>query len=743
MKQLLKEHGIHLAIIAALAILAMAPFLQPNVSQHSGDWRLIHQTTPIIMKEAMMEHHTLPLWTRYIESGIPFLAIPDKPFTYLPLLALLAILNPYNALNWGLVLNLIFAGFAMYALAFYLTKNKESSLVAALLWSVGRYMLAEPPSWLFAAAWVPLVFLFTIKAIREKHWLTWSVLSAISLSMMVHAGGVFQFFVTGLFLAPLFLFEMFKQRPTFGKIAKLALVGVIIIGFFFGLSAIRLLPYQEWVGFTNRETDLPIEQTSKGHLTLGTIIPQLVKGDGPSQAGIIGTIFLLLSIAEYRRTKDKNIILLWIFVVGILIIASAIFHGFFYNYVPGFSKQRGLIRNLFVFSFAAALLGAYGYQYVVSKIRRPIAPKVMIIAMAILGMLIYADTLASGYEYPDLEPAEKIINDNPIINFVAQQPGYFRMHQYEIRGIDYNDVQALTIPLGIETLYGHYGGLWMPFFVNEYLSVGLQDPAKIWGMLNVRYLTSSQELNLSGFIFVKKFDEDPTAFPDFADGPYLYENSLVLPRAFSAKEAILVVGEDDAAKQAVYWMILQGAFNSSSSIVVQGRQSITSYSAEELSRYNVILLVQGSLDGTAPVQLRKWVESGGILLPDVTAGKQEISQDEVRDALRRSGKLIQEQNIVEYRQNSVEVEAPGKAFLVMSEKYAWLDQWNQGWTARAAEGTELPILKADGGISAVWVPEDTTVTFRYRPRPYVLGKFITFITIVLAGALIWYDRKYL
>jgi len=132
-RSLLKEHKFYLLGITFFAILMLHPFLVPNVSYHQGDWRLVHQSTPIIMQDALNEY-TLPLWTEKISSGIPFFAVPDKGFSYLPMLFMLLFLNPYNALNYLMVLTLIFAGIAMYAFVYYLTEDKPSSYIAAIAW---------------------------------------------------------------------------------------------------------------------------------------------------------------------------------------------------------------------------------------------------------------------------------------------------------------------------------------------------------------------------------------------------------------------------------------------------------------------------------------------------------------------------------------------------------------------------------------------------------------------------------
>ena len=74
----------------------------------------------------------------------------------------------------------------------------------------------------------------------------------------------------------------------------------------------------------------------------------------------------------------------------------------------------------------------------------------------------------------------------------------------------------------------------------------------MWGMLNVKYLTSAQELNISGFSFEKKFEEYEDAWPDNSDGPYLYTNDEFMPRAMFIPQAILILGDYNSKKQTMY-----------------------------------------------------------------------------------------------------------------------------------------------------------------------------------------------
>lgn len=78
----------------------------------------------------------------------------------------------------------------------------------------------------------------------------------------------------------------------------------------------------------------------------------------------------------------------------------------------------------------------------------------------------------------------------------------------------------------------------------------------------------------------------------------------------------------------------------------------------------------------------------------------------------------------------VGVDTPQPAVLVL------LDAFAEGWTARLEDGTELPILRANGLVRAVVLPEGRhLVTFAYR-TPYLLAGMLLSLLGVLA-CLLW------
>src|SRR3989344_2743693 len=97
----LKHHLPYLLLLVVLAIVLYYPFLNATDSWDGADWRLSHQNTLIIMSQALHNHHTLPYWTSLVDAGMPFSAIPDKPFYYPITLFLLVLFSPVVVMNYS------------------------------------------------------------------------------------------------------------------------------------------------------------------------------------------------------------------------------------------------------------------------------------------------------------------------------------------------------------------------------------------------------------------------------------------------------------------------------------------------------------------------------------------------------------------------------------------------------------------------------------------------------------------
>jgi len=733
-KTFFKKNYIYFLIIIGIAIVFTAPYVVPNVSHHGGDWRLVHQSTNVIIDQTFDEG--IPLWTPFLAGGTPFYAVPDKPLSYPPMYLMSMFFNPYNTLNFSIVLHTILGGIFIYLFMDYLIKNKKASTISTIFYMFIFQFI--PPAWQFSITWTPLVFLFGTFALRSKKYITYSILSALFLSLMFHSGGVFQFFISFLFLGlylGVWIFQNgFKLDLNLTRLIKTVKIMFIISIFFFGFIAVRFLPFNEWSDSTSRSDKLPFEITKKGALNGPEFFKHVIDGArGKAQIGYFGIFLVILSLFYLKKERNRTQLNFTILSLLMLLILFAVFHKFLYSFVPGFSMQRGLIRNAFMLTFCFSILCGFGYLYLEKLI-----PKKYLKGMFVLAIvLITFDLVLFSNIYPDLEPYDVVIKDNEMIKYISEQDGVFRIHSNEIRGIDYNDIQMLTIPNKIEMLYGHYGGIWIPEYLNEMLGVSMQSPSKIWGVYNVKYLTSNEEINKSGFKFVKKFKEDENTPIDYMDGPYLYENENFVPRTVQYKHSVLVLGTEDSVKQAAYWVLLNEQFNTSTTVVVSGKEEkVNNYNFDFLSKFDAIILTQGSVDGSSSTILKSY-SNEGRLFPNILEGEQSLDQDSLGVFLSELNEKYETLEIINKRNNELSFNSNDfEGFVFVGEKYNLFPGWNLD-----VDGKSTDYYRCNGGMVCIPNDDDGLYEFNYLPKSLVVGLIITLLTILLGVVLIYREWK--
>src|SRR3989338_264363 len=210
------------------------------------------------IKKALSEG-TLPLWTPYYYSGRPLFAQPEYHFIDMNFLLIFLTGNIYFAMNFSAIFYFFLAGLGMYILAYYLSEDKKAGFVAALIYMVNGFMhsFVVPGNIMIMEGYslLPFILFFTIKALKTKDFVFYSVLSGIFSALLVHAGGVI--YLQYLFIL-IFVYSIvyLVDKNFVNKLIKLAIVGVIILAVFFGLSAIKLLPGIEFMGMSNRSAGI-------------------------------------------------------------------------------------------------------------------------------------------------------------------------------------------------------------------------------------------------------------------------------------------------------------------------------------------------------------------------------------------------------------------------------------------------------------------------------------------------------
>jgi len=696
------------------------------------------------------------LWTPYGFSGTPFLMKPTFDYSSMLGIMLLIIPNTVLALKLTYVILFLLSGITMYAFMNYLSLNRKFALISALVYMLNGYVSSKllPWGWLTALGGysvIPLIFLFGTKTIKEKEWIKNSIITGVIFAIMLRFGPDM---MVGLWIGLIFgLYLMFNLAINLStkKLIKYTLIAALIIVIFFGLSAQRILPTKDYISKSSR-SQTSWEKASGRQLKLtdipkSLIEPGLPKTNRKESGDHIGIIAFLLAIfAIYKKGKNKIVLFFALTALFSIFIANNTF-GIYYllwKYVPFFESMRYMNRSLFIFIFSSSVLVGIGASELFKRVlkkKRIIYFFLIILILTNLWLFNYSHYTGKLSEWHN--PYE-VIENNHILQYISQQLGIFRIQTWETHGIDWG-TDFYNVPLKLEHIY-MYDTTWYPPYFNVYLGIANQNPSKFWGILNVKYITTKDKINISGFKFVKKFDECNICYPhvkelERAYGPYLYENEKFLPRAYVVDNSVLVVGEEQAVTQSIYGLMLGKNFNPVNTVIIRGKQSINDYTINELKKHKSIFLTESSINQNSGFILSQYVDSGGILLPDITKNKNTLTEEDIDNLFASfSGdlKAIPDENVImhNFDKREIRLDKDYKGFLVISEKFSVFS----GWKA-TANGNKEEILNTNAMISAIYLNGDEgSIIFEYKPNSYVLGSYITLITLILVISYFVYRK---
>ena len=676
------------------------------------------------MKESLKEN-SLPLWTPYYYSGRPIFAQPEYHFIDLNFLLILLTGNIYLSMNLSVIFYLFIAGLGMYFLVFYLSQNKYSAAISAIAYMFNGYVhtfvMTGNIMILEGYSLIPFIFLFTVKALKEKEFIINSVIAGIFLALLIFSGGVIFLPFIFLLIAGYSAFYALSSK-ILKRILKLAIAGLLICAVFFGLSAIKLLPGIEFMNLSNRGAGIPYSEfrgapISMNNFAFTFITNAFFRADSISAAvGILGFILLLFSL---RRFKDKivlfsaSMILLSLFMSSESFLTKILFN------IPIINQTRHIERSIFLFAFAASILAGLGFM----QLRLFLEGKKLGEKAAF--WLVFLILLSELFLLQKMPQPINVVKPNeiPILNYMGKDKDAFRTMNLALSTLIGASGYNYYSQLGISEIKGG-SGIWFNDYLN-YLAVAQNSPAKFWGILNNKYVVSNKNESIGGLSYVGDF-KDCNRCPLWeAWGPYLYKNEQYLPRYYVVPNSILVLGETSSARQLVYGLMLDN-FEPNNTVIISGTR-INDYSAEFLERFNAVVLAAGSVDQNSIGKLKEYASLGGIVIPDILSNKNSISADEIKNMFGKMKGEYAKADIKRYSNNRAVISLDGKVgWLVASERFSGFP----GWTAKIS-GNNAEIFNADAIISAVYLNgENGELIFEYEPEPYKKGKFISLISLV-------------
>jgi hypothetical protein len=418
--------------LALFAIIAAFYWRITLTGQYDWVWGpdLATQVMPWYQEQARSWHAgTFPLWDPYLWAGQPVLGQAITGAAY-PLNWLLFLLPPRDgvismvAMQWYFVIIRFMAAAFCYWLCRDLGRSRVASLAAGLVFALGGFIGTTGwPVMVNGAVWIPLVFLFLLRAVRGESQITNrfgnAALSGLFLGFAWLSGHHQIPMFTAVAVAATWLYFLFRQRPIHWRTAGAALTAAVITGC---TGALQILPTYEyghlarrWVGTPepltwNQPVPYYIHETydlKPGNL-LGVVFPNMHAQFDPF-IGVVALTLALIAIACCWR--DGRVRLMAAVGLGGLLYAlgqHSVFQGFLYAVIPTFDKARTPAVAVVIFDFGAAVLAAFGLDLLrdADGGTGPRPPWIRWAAWAALGFgafvvaLYQALTFANHMEFP-------------------------------------------------------------------------------------------------------------------------------------------------------------------------------------------------------------------------------------------------------------------------------------------------------------------------------------------------------
>jgi hypothetical protein len=361
--------------------------------------------------DSLLEKGNLPLWLPYSLSGEPFIANPQTAVFYPLNIILFSIFSANLAFGYGVLLHVFLAGFFMYLLVRYIGLDKVSSLISAIVFMFGSFLINRLGvySMITTIAWLPLIFLLFSIALDKKSYF-WGLTTAIFLSLQFLAGQT-QFFLYTVFALGIYLlfrsfFVLKETNWNFRdrKYLNYFIIFVLVLTVCVLLSAIQLFPALELSKYTTRG-DWSYDDTTYASLPPQHIITFLLPwffgnpiggnywgeggyGEIALYLGIFPLILVLFAVAF----KRNNRYVLFFSVLALLSLLFAMgkftpFYWLLWKFIPGFGQFRCPGRLLFLFAFSTSILSGFGFSFLTGNITSKEKEKIWK-AIKILGVLI-------------------------------------------------------------------------------------------------------------------------------------------------------------------------------------------------------------------------------------------------------------------------------------------------------------------------------------------------------------------
>ncbi len=318
----------------------------------------------------------LPLWTPGLLAGFPLLAEGQVGALYPINWLLYKLLPAHFALSYGILLHLAWAGVGMYACARSLGVRAPGACLAGFVFSFNGVIFGHlsHPSVIATMAWLPWLIFFqdrlqkSLRAMTDRR-AVWFALTTLAFGVQFLCGSAQLAFLNALTFGAFGIAGGWLwHRRAHGRAALAAVVfSTVLPGILGGgIAAAQLLPTSELTGYSVRRAasqeffasySLPVEALSQALLPFARGEPSEASGEYWFYFGIAPLLLALLAPLLRRNRQTIFLLCLALVALALALVGQNPLYAWLYR-LPIFGLFRVPARYLFIFVFAAALLGA-------------------------------------------------------------------------------------------------------------------------------------------------------------------------------------------------------------------------------------------------------------------------------------------------------------------------------------------------------------------------------------------------
>jgi len=392
-----------IAILFLLPLVCFADVIWLPYTFYQLDTELVQYPGKIFLTEMMLKEGQLGFWNSYIFMGFPLLAEPEVGPLY-PLNLLFALPIPhYYALTLFVVTHYSLAGVFTYLLARSLDISRPGSLISALVFAFGGFLMAQLRNFsiLTGSIWLPLILCLFSQAIRRRSY-TFAAGAGIVLALQIlpsHPQIILYILIT---LGLYYLYSLLTlPRAAIRPVLTLSLISLTTLVVGMSLAAIQLIP-----AWQLKELSVLSESGTYDFVTayslpplrmLSFLFPNFLGNPVVGYKGepffaehhtYVGILPLILAALAWgkRRNREARFFGLLALVSILLALGNANPLYRLLAYVPVYNYFRIPARWLYTLTLSLAILAGFGLDYLKEQ-RQARSTRIFSQRLVLLGLL--------------------------------------------------------------------------------------------------------------------------------------------------------------------------------------------------------------------------------------------------------------------------------------------------------------------------------------------------------------------